>query len=134
MTMITWKKEYSLNNQVLDEQHKKMVKMINDLHDIMEGTKDKTALDAVMKELSDYTFYHFSYEESYMEKIGYPELEKHKECHAELVHDVHEIFNKMYGEHKVSTDEIYKFLKNWLVDHIQEKDQKIRAFTESQNT
>ncbi|MFC1565157.1 bacteriohemerythrin, partial [candidate division KSB1 bacterium] len=107
------------------------VDLINELQKAMEKKKGGDVLDSIMKELSDYTFYHFSFEESYMEKIGFPELESHKECHSELSKKVYEIFNKIYDYQIISKTEIYDFLKSWLIDHILEKDREYKKFAES---
>ena len=53
-----------------------------------------------------------------MEDIGYPELEGHRAEHKKLAAQV-QIFQRQYDEGRhAAVDELLKFLKNWLIDHI----------------
>lgn len=48
-------------------------------------------LGKVLNELIDYTKTHFADEEQLMEEHGYPDYEKHKETHAELIEKLLEL-------------------------------------------
>jgi len=133
MSVIEWKDEYSVNHEIIDEQHKKLIDMINELNRAMEMKSGGSVIDSIMKELSDYTFYHFSFEESYMEKIGFPEFEEHRGCHEKLRKKVYDIFNHFYTDQTVTQKDIYGFLKDWWIGHILEKDQCYKKFAESKS-
>ncbi len=124
MGLIKWKKEYSLNNEIIDNQHQKLIKLINDLHEAMEYRSDSSILDTIMKELSDYTFYHFSFEEEYLIKNEYPDIEEHRRLHEGLVKDVHDTFVRIAEGNKDMVQDIYLFLSQWLINHILKEDYK----------
>ncbi len=133
MSVIEWKDEYSVNNHILDEQHKKLIGFINDLLAAIKNKKSEEVLDLVVKELSDYTFYHFSFEEDFMKDNQYSALDEHKEHHQDLINQLHEIINQIYGENRDSSFELYTLLNNWLINHILAEDQKYKNYIENQS-
>ena len=94
MAIINWEKELSVNITELDEQHKKLIDIINDLHNAMLKGKSRDILDKVLDNLIDYTKNHFRSEEILFEKYNYPDYLKHKKEHDDLVKQVLEIQEK----------------------------------------
>ncbi|MDA2920205.1 bacteriohemerythrin [Desulfobacterota bacterium AH_259_B03_O07] len=128
MALITWNDSMSVNVEEIDKQHQKLVQIINDLHDAMREGKEKEVLGNVLTRLIDYTSYHFSTEEKYFDKFGYPDSDPHKKEHRELLEQVLE-FKKEFDEGKVLlTIELMNFLKNWLTNHMQGSDKKYGLF------
>jgi len=127
MSLITWSDKYSVNIKEIDEQHKKLVGMINELHDAMMHAKGKEASLAIINKMAEYTKYHFSTEEKYMKQFGYPDYNAHKLSHEKFVEQVLE-FKKEYETGKTGLSfDLLNFLKNWLVTHIQSSDKKYSA-------
>jgi len=127
MSLITWSDKYSVNIKEIDEQHKKLVGMINELHDAMLHAKSKEVSLTIINKMADYTKYHFSTEEKYMKKFGYPDYEAHNLSHEKFVEQVLE-FKKGYESGKTGLSyDLLNFLKNWLVTHIQSSDKKYAA-------
>ena len=83
-----WKDSYSVNVKSIDEQHKKLVSIINELNNAMLYEKGRSVIGKVLKDLVDYTVSHFDYEEKLMEKNGYSDLENHKQIHKDLLKTV----------------------------------------------
>ena len=46
-----WRAAYSVGNPQIDEQHKGLIRMINNLQDAMMEGKGKTALSAILNDL-----------------------------------------------------------------------------------
>jgi hemerythrin len=88
MPLLTWNESYSVNVRELDTQHKKLIDLINDLHDGMKQGKGKEISGKVLNELVTYTGFHFKSEEKLFEKHGFPDTTKHKRQHDELVDQV----------------------------------------------
>ncbi|MEW8014522.1 MAG: bacteriohemerythrin [Candidatus Sedimenticola endophacoides] len=78
MAHLEWSNSLDTGISVIDEQHKRIVDYINELHDAQQ-TLDKRRVGEVIDELVDYTVSHFAFEESLMEQAGYPFLEAHKQ-------------------------------------------------------
>ena len=128
MKFIRWKDAYSVHIEEIDEQHKKLIGIINHLADAMKVGKGRDVLDTVLKELVAYTEYHFGTEERLFQEHGYPEHEDHKQMHDDLVNKAQELkkaFDK--GNTKISVD-VMLLLSNWLNNHILEVDKKYTPF------
>jgi hemerythrin len=119
MALMAWSDKLSVGVDSIDDQHKKLLSLLNQLHDGMMAGKGKDILGGILKGLVDYTVTHFRYEEQLFARTGYPESEEHKNEHAELVRKVEEI-QRQYATTgaKALTIPVMNFLKDWLSLHI----------------
>lgn len=118
MSLIDWNNNYSVNVKEIDDQHKKLIDLINKLYEEMRKGHGKDALSGVLKELVEYTKYHFAKEEKLLEKYNYPNLAAHKKEHEELTKKVEEINEKIASGKMVISSNVLTFLKDWLNNHI----------------
>ncbi len=128
---IEWGPDFETGLKSIDEQHRKLVDMVNTLYDAMQQKKGKEVLGRLLDELIDYTVYHFGTEEEYFKRCDYPEAASHKKIHeglASKVMDFKEKFQK--GEAMLSYD-LMNFLKNWLANHICVTDKEYAPFLKS---
>ncbi len=128
MSLINWKETYSVGISGIDNQHKKLIEMINNLHDGMISGKSEESISKVLFDLIEYTTTHFLTEEELFDKYGYPESELHKQQHNKLVEKVIEIQNKYHFGEQVLTMDLMNFLRDWLNDHIIGSDKKYSSF------
>jgi len=128
-----WSPAFSVKVTKFDNQHKKLVDLVNQLHDAMKAGQGNAALGVVLQSLITYTATHFKDEEQVMQVNGYPELAKHKAIHAELVKKVLELQQKFKEQAGggILTMSVMSFLKDWLVTHIQGEDKKYGVFLNS---
>jgi len=128
MSKIKWTKDFSVQNKDIDDQHKKWIKIYNNAHyRIMnfDLLNDKSNIGKdVLKEMIEFSGYHFSFEEQFMEKIGFAGIEEHKEKHKDFVKKLDKIALQMHQGILVLNSEIIKVVENWFVDHILIEDQK----------
>jgi len=82
---IQWKDEYNVGIDSIDQQHRKLVNLINQLQTAVDYSTGEEFEREALDELVDYTLTHFGYEEGLMEKYGYPEFEPHKAQHKEMI-------------------------------------------------
>ena len=122
--LIEWGPKYHIGIKSIDDQHKILVDLINDLYDAFGSQKNKKVIKKVIKELLDYTVYHFGNEEESFKKIGYKESDNHQIQHEKFIEKI-ETFGKEFEEGDASLSfEILDFLKNWLLNHILKIDTK----------
>jgi hemerythrin len=113
---------------VLDEDHKKLVGMVNELYDAMQAGHGKESLGPILDRLVDYTKFHFAREEKLFGQTGYPEAAPHKQQHDALTHQVLDVQRKYAaGAAATVSLEVMHFLRDWLINHIQGTDQKYRS-------
>ncbi len=124
MDFIRWKDDYSVQVREIDEQHKKLISLINRLADAMKVGKGRDVLETVLTEMVDYTVYHFEMEEKLFQQHGYPDYEKHKQIHTAFASKAQELKSAFdAGNTKISVD-VMLILSNWLNNHILEEDKR----------
>lgn len=81
MALIAWSDKLSVQVRQFDEEHKKLIVMVNQLHDAMKEGKGKQVVGDVLNGLISYTKNHFAAEERLMKAHAYPDYEQHKKEH-----------------------------------------------------
>lgn len=127
MTLITWSDAYSVNSAEMDAQHKKLVGMINDLHDAMKDGNGKESLGRTLDGLIDYAGMHFADEEKLMAKVNFAELPAHKLEHEAFVKKALKLQADFHSGEVVMSFTVMEFLKDWLLNHILKVDKKYGA-------
>ncbi len=127
MSLIVWTDSLSVGISSIDEQHKVLIKIINDLNEAMERNDTDAIMKDIFQRLTDYTHVHFKYEEDIFEQYGYEDSPAHKAQHEALICTLNDLKQKLdSGEHKIGI-EVMQFLNRWLTDHIMKTD---HAYTE----
>jgi hemerythrin-like metal-binding protein len=131
MALITWNESLSVGIRTIDEQHKKLVGMINALNDAMGQGNGSTVLKPLFEDLLKYTMTHFAAEEKLMQQYKYPRYSLHKMEHEKLTRQVQELRTRFDAGQQSLSVQTLVFLKNWLTGHIQGTDKLYAAcFTE----
>ena len=121
---IEWKEEYSVNIEEIDNQHKRLFELLNELNSSMRIGQGRQVIDKIIKQLVSYTEYHFSIEEKYFKMFNYEFAEEHIREHQEFIEKIQK-FQKEYEEGKLTvTLEVLEFLNNWIKHHILGNDKK----------
>ena len=121
---IKWNNKYCMGISIIDEEHKKLIGFLNKAIDAKEHGDNKEELQEVLEEMTKFALEHFKTEEAYMSKYEYPDYLLHYNEHLNFsLHMI--IYNNQVinGEYKIM-DELYNYLQEWLVHHIQKTDKK----------
>ena len=127
MPSLEWHDRFSVGNAALDQDHKHLFRLFNDLSGAMRAGKAKSAIAPILDALIEYTAVHFKREEEAMAAGGFPDLAAHRQLHEAFVAtalDVREKFSR--AQNNTLAIETLAFVKKWLIDHIQKSD---RAYT-----
>lgn len=127
MGYFSWSDELSVGSSFIDNDHRKLIALINELHQAMRRDQGREILQPVLTELIKYTQEHFAREEEHMLKIDYAERAAHKLEHDKLLSEVLEMQRKFDDGSAMLTFQVSKFLRDWLVKHIMESDRKLAA-------
>ena len=127
--IVKWQDSYSVGIKVIDEQHIKLIKLTNKLFNSCISGQERTKSDSiflgVINEVIDYVGYHFSTEETVMERVNYPAYKNHKQEHIAFVKEVLqkvEEFNA--GKINAPLSFVY-YLRDWILNHIAVNDKKL---------
>jgi hemerythrin-like metal-binding domain len=128
-----WTENLSVGVEAIDEQHKKLFEMTEQLFEAGKKNMAMGFIVELLDFLDDYTKKHFSDEEAYMLKIGYPEYQYQKKAHDEFIHQI-KILKKDYessGGNIVLIINANQILLDWLLKHISKDDKKIGEFAKA---
>jgi hemerythrin len=131
MSRIEWNDALSVKNNEIDGQHKKWIEIHNRLHDVLTSGNidkiDKVGIET-LQAMQEYVRYHFTFEEDYMKRINYPGLVEHRRLHKNFDTQIYTYTREMREGQVVLNSRIMKVLKNWLLEHILQEDQKYCQF------
>ena len=129
MPRIEWNEYLELNIPEIDEQHRRWVDIINNLHDsLMAHGGAHHLTDRILNDMLDYCRFHFTFEEDFMQKAGYPDSVVHKSLHNVFMANLMTKLQQERGGGLVLNTEIMKILTGWLQSHIQAEDRKYCEF------
>jgi hemerythrin-like metal-binding protein len=126
---MTWTEEMSVGVKVLDEDHKILIGLLNELHDGIESGRTRGALESVIDKMFRYTRTHFAREEKLFAQTGYPGTEAHKAEHERLIRRTVGLQARFEsGQSRELSLEAMAFLQKWLTDHIMGSDQNYKPY------
>jgi hemerythrin len=128
MPFIVWTNEMSVDVKMLDNDHKKMAILINDLHEGLMAGRDSKALERIFDELVAYSRVHFAHEERILTEAGYSGAATHKTEHEQKVAQILKLQARFLGA-RVSAEylEVLDQLKDWLFMHMEHSDKEFVA-------
>ncbi|MDH5785811.1 MAG: bacteriohemerythrin [Chromatiales bacterium] len=120
MAHIHWESRFDTGISIIDQQHRRIVDMINDLHDASIHTETKT-VDDILHRMRAYVSEHFQFEEELMFAADYEFTEAHIQLHRRFT----ERLNSMAQRHEAGESiikELSAFLTKWVLHHIGHED------------
>ncbi|MBU0675751.1 MAG: bacteriohemerythrin [Proteobacteria bacterium] len=127
LPLIEWNDSLSVNIASIDSQHKKLVEILNSLHDSSASSQGSEVMGKALTELVEYTLYHFKFEEELMRKHDYPDIVGHLAAHQDLVAQVGKFHEDYHAGRAKISGELFKFLRSWLNGHIRGTDKRYSA-------
>lgn len=129
MLEIVWNKDCEIGIDLIDQQHHKLVNILNDLAIQIEGLKSNKQVNEELMHIADeleaYTKTHFSDEEKMYLDLG-KDITEHVKLHKKFTNDLAEV--KEVLEHVQSDSDVanllsvYRGLLTWFMNHIKEDD------------
>lgn len=129
MPLMEWTPEMSVSVQVLDDDHKKLIEMLNTLNEGILSSEPRAALETTIDGLLRYTRFHFAREEKILAQAGYPASAEHVGEHALLMRRVGNLQARFEnGQSLELSMQAMQFLKSWIMDHILGSDMKYGSY------
>ena len=126
---VVWDDVFSVGFEPIDNQHKELVKMTNELFDRSKqgaAVADKAFLQTI-KKAADYARDHFSDEDKYMVQAGFPNLSEHRKQHDDFLATVIKAMQE-FETGNTAPIELARFLKKWLLNHIAVSDKQYAPY------
>lgn len=124
--LIKWEKKYETGIKEIDEHHKFLFSLCNNLHeDLLRAKNDlgkeirwDGTLSQALRDMIDYTNFHFGLEEKLMREANYKGYDTHVMHHKDFVNKLAELL-KGFSSATIKTGfETVNFLRDWLLTHV----------------
>ncbi|MFW3145793.1 MAG: bacteriohemerythrin [Thermoplasmatota archaeon] len=130
MDNIQWDDSLKVGVDIIDEQHRMLIKRLEDLSRAVDEHREAAEVMRTVSFLLDYSKFHFQEEEKKMEESGYPHLEEHRKLHADFIGNIKVLEEDLMeeGATRAVGESVNTFLWNWLVNHIKVVDTRFGEF------
>jgi hemerythrin len=127
--LLEWSNEYCIGNDVIDEEHRNLFIMANEVFKIETPQAEIDKIRSLLYKLYDYMKNHFDHEETYMAQIKFTGIVTHKIKHSEIISEMNTI---MKSSHQIAalSAKLSEMMVKWVLKHILEEDIKIRSSAE----
>lgn len=132
MAYFAWAQDMVIDGGPIDDDHKNLVRMVNELHDATTEGRGREVVGRILDELIRYTDDHLRKEEVIMAEAGFPNLERHRIGHQAFI-DQLEKLRRRYQEGSIAVAaQLSTVLRDWLSIHIRRNDRELLEFMRRQ--
>ncbi|NQV43335.1 MAG: hemerythrin family protein [Rhodospirillales bacterium] len=123
---IEWRDEFTTGIASVDQEHKMLVEMVNNVIRLMDHDEDHEAVIDALGDVNAKVSAHFALEELLMRKASYAAFEPHKEDHENLLDEIRDIMDAFEaGDYSQRRSEFVSHLTTWFVTHFSTMDAKL---------
>ncbi|HET7838405.1 MAG TPA: bacteriohemerythrin [Rectinemataceae bacterium] len=126
MAFIEWSNSLSVGLAEIDDQHRRLIGLINRLSEVSEAGEAPASVSAALGELESYVATHFALEEGYFDRFQYPAAKEHKAEHLAFAQRVASLKAEFLAGKSGLSRELLPFLRSWLTNHIAFSDRKYK--------
>jgi len=129
MAIFIWDDNYKTGIESIDTQHKKLVDILNQLDESLQIGGDNKKVISLIDELVEYTEFHFTDEERFMQRHKYDSetFKVHHSVHQQFIKKIIKAKQACQNNPEKVTDELLDFLVQWLSNHILLTDKQMVA-------
>ncbi|MBU1043548.1 MAG: bacteriohemerythrin [Candidatus Omnitrophica bacterium] len=132
MDYIKWHKGLSVNVEEIDNQHKRLIEIINILYSSVIALDSTRLQENILIDMMEFADTHFKTEEKYMERFKFQGLESHRLEHEKFVKKIIKLERVILKSKADARPAMLEFLKDWLESHLLEIDREyIECFNEN---
>lgn len=124
MSIIKWRDSYNTGVARFDQEHHKIIELIDVLYVALRDNLDKEMIEKVCQEAITYTVVHCTNEEQALASINYLGLEEQKTAHLQMKEEVKKFQSLIATNYREGATGLYKFLRDWFINHILACDKK----------
>ena len=123
--LITWHNSFSVGIQLLDDQHKDLIRIINGLYNHVVGDEKEEAayFKKIIHDITNYVKVHFAAEEKILLATKFPGYAEHKRAHDSFILAVINNIQDFEAGKRLTLASFTHFLKDWVLSHIAVMDQ-----------
>jgi len=118
MPLLIWDDCFNVGISEYDNEHKHLFSMLNKTYDAFVSGSIHKELEALLRELIDFSVSHFEIEERWMAANMYSGLLEHKREHQRFTTKICVLHKSMIDGNNVNVLELLQLLETWFVNHI----------------
>ena len=122
MSLIEWKDEFSVGVASVDVEHRQMIDLINDLHDLVGENASEEEVSTMLGEIFAQISAHFALEEKFMRETRYPHFPEHKGDHEKLLDELRDIMDRVEDDGRYDETALSDELREWFTNHFSTHD------------
>ena len=122
--------ELVLGVDVVDQQHKRLIKCFNSIIDA--NVSNRGDLPNLFSEFASYTEFHLKNEVEFMYQIKFPDIDRHVNKHDAILAEIHRVASSYNYDDGINLDELDN-LKDLFVYHIMVEDLKYVEYYNNKN-
>jgi len=127
MNLLTWKPEYSVGIASMDDEHREMIDLINDVYARLGVSPDTDTIEECLEEIFNTISMHFALEERIMREARYDEYEDHKEDHESLLDEIRDLMDEFVEDTERGTELLERRLSSWFGGHFASFDARLHG-------
>lgn len=118
--LVTWSSKFSVGVKLIDDQHKGLLDLVNDMFNHVTGDDDteRAYFNQVIQQAVGYVKVHFYTEEKIMLGTNFHGYPEHKKAHDSFILTVVDHIKSFESGKRMILSEFTKFLKDWILTHI----------------
>jgi hemerythrin len=117
--LITWTKQLECGVKLIDNQHKELVNLVNDMFKHVTGDKQEhDYFNKVIHKAAEHVRTHFFTEEKIMLLTNFEGLQEHKKEHEIFILTVVKMIRDYEAGKRLTLSSFTRFLKDWILSHI----------------
>lgn len=128
MDLIEWSDGYSVGIESIDQQHQKIINLINSLAENPDNLSNSKVVSALLNEMISYALEHFNFEEALLKENGYPDFDNHHAKHVAYSKKIGNLCAASMSHTKVTPEELKENLCDWWIQHILKEDMAYSKF------
>ncbi len=127
MSLLEWKPEYSVGVASMDDEHREMIGLINDVYVKLGAATDAATIENCLEEIFTTISMHFALEERIMRDSGYEEYEDHKDDHEELLDEIRDLMDEFVADTDKGAKLLEQRLSAWFSNHFASFDARLHG-------
>lgn len=131
MEKFHWNDTYSVGVSQMDDEHKKILSIINQMVEHPETSERSETISDILGQLTTYAYEHFDHEEKLLEEHGYPDLNSQRVEHRKFRRRIATFCSNIMSDRNrqyTAPEDLLEYLMAWWKDHILVSDKKYGVF------
>ena len=127
MNLLQWKPEFSVGIESIDDEHRDMIRLINDIYAKLDAHADPVQIDECLGDIFSAISMHFALEERMMKNCGHESYDAHKEDHEELLDQIRDLMDEFVADPAAGATQLEHRLSDWFSKHFSTHDARLHG-------